>query len=223
MLVNHRCVFPQLAPTLSPGPSRPWTSGHPAGGHLHSTAEAANKGGWRHESERSEKRRVPGHPRSVSHRSSLLVRGGDRVGFEVPHRPAHPHVGVRVDVGQKCRYVWRRALTRVLPRRRGTPRRAGTRHLLRDGTVLGIEIRTGHRATATPVPSAAVVKLHSAHPPNRMEPHHLRGTAAPNARSQLIVSVQCCPRAPRLRRQAHWLDEPGSPVFSSRCVRPTFE
>ena len=119
------------------------------------------QGGWRHESERSEERRVPGHPRSVSHRSSLLVRGGDRVGFEVPHRPAHPHVGVRVDVGQKCRYVWRRALTRVLPRRRGTPRRAGTRHLLRDGTVLGIEIRTGHRATATPVPSAAKQSLAS--------------------------------------------------------------
>ena len=42
-----------------------------------------------------------------------------------------------------------------LPRRRGTPGRAGARHLLRNRPVLGAEIRTADRTPATPGPSAA--------------------------------------------------------------------
>src|SRR6516165_4996001 len=47
------------------------------------------------------------------------------------------------------------ALHLELPGRRGTPRRAGTRHFLRNRPVLGAEIRTDNCATATPSPSAA--------------------------------------------------------------------
>src|SRR6516165_9221098 len=47
------------------------------------------------------------------------------------------------------------ALHLELSGRRGTPRRAGVRHLLRNRPVLGVEIRTDDRATATPSPSAA--------------------------------------------------------------------
>jgi hypothetical protein len=47
------------------------------------------------------------------------------------------------------------ALHAELSRGRGTPRRARARHLLRNRPVLGAEIRTGDRATATPPPSAA--------------------------------------------------------------------
>ena len=46
--------------------------------------------------------------------------------------------------------VW--PLHAKLSRRRGTPRRAWPRHLLRDRSVLGAEIRAGNRATATPLP-----------------------------------------------------------------------
>src|SRR5215472_8586864 len=51
------------------------------------------------------------------------------------------------------------ALHAELSRRRGAPRRAGARHLLRNRPVLGAEIRPGDRATATPVPSAAEPSL----------------------------------------------------------------
>src|SRR6516162_4493408 len=47
------------------------------------------------------------------------------------------------------------ALHFELSGRRGTPRRAGARHFLRNRPVLGAEIRTDDRATATPSPSAA--------------------------------------------------------------------
>src|SRR6516165_3959755 len=47
------------------------------------------------------------------------------------------------------------ALHLELPGRRGTPRRAGTRHFLRNRPVLGAEIRPDNCATATPSPSAA--------------------------------------------------------------------
>src|SRR5215467_14173592 len=51
------------------------------------------------------------------------------------------------------------ALHAELSRRRRTPRRAGARHLLRNRPVLGAEIRTGDRATASPLPSAAQQSL----------------------------------------------------------------
>src|SRR5215813_10434479 len=51
------------------------------------------------------------------------------------------------------------ALHTELSRRRGTPRRAWARHLLRNGPVLGAEIRTGDCPTATPVPCAAKQSL----------------------------------------------------------------
>src|SRR3984893_12833170 len=51
------------------------------------------------------------------------------------------------------------ALHAELSRRRGTPRRARARYLLRNRPVLGAEIRTGDRATTTPAPSAAEQSL----------------------------------------------------------------
>src|SRR3984893_12286515 len=51
------------------------------------------------------------------------------------------------------------ALHAELSRRRGTPRRARARYLLRNRPVLGAEIRTDDRATATPSPSAAEQSL----------------------------------------------------------------
>src|SRR6516164_2176131 len=46
-----------------------------------------------------------------------------------------------------------------LSRRRGTPRRAWSRHLLRNRPVLGAKVRTGDRTPATPAPSAAEQSL----------------------------------------------------------------
>src|SRR6516164_3813687 len=46
-----------------------------------------------------------------------------------------------------------------LSRRRGTPRRAGPRHLLRNRPLLGAKVRTGDRTPATPAPSAAEQSL----------------------------------------------------------------
>src|SRR5215475_3909005 len=51
------------------------------------------------------------------------------------------------------------ALHAELSRRQGTSRSARARHLLRDRPVLGVEIRTGDRATATPLSFAAELSL----------------------------------------------------------------